>query len=504
MRVETDHVQNINPNRNKGFWRGIILGKFSAPLVIGFALILSLLLVFSMSGGNLIPSVLFIVAMVGIITVCGVVAYPRFGIIVLFLGAYLLFVPLKFPIDFPLGTLMDLLVYLLILGFFFSQKVKRDWKIFADPLSILILAWILYNLAQVANPASISGQAWMYTIRSIAGILLTYYIFVFQIRETSFIKLIFKLWICLAFIAACDGFKQEVFGFFDFEKTWLFSDPGRVELYFQGGHMRKFSIMADPVAFGYNMASAATLCLALAFGPIKTYQKVVLVILACFFLFTMLFSGTRGAFPLVPAALALFAVLNYNKRVLIFSLVVGVLFVFMIFVPTSNQNILRFQTAFRPNEDQSYKARKINQARIRPYIRSHPIGGGLGATGVWGQRFAPGSFLASFPPDSGYVRVAVETGIIGLIMICTLIFVALLTGINNFYLIKDPELKNYCMAVTMVIFAYNVGNYPQEAIAQYPSSVIFVLCIALTRVTKILDDKKQLQLAAQTDEGQSN
>jgi len=503
MRVEADHidpaVQNLN-KRRVGFWRGIVLNKFSAPLVIAFSAMLSLLLVFSMSGGNLVPSVLFLVLVIGVITICGVIAYPRFGIIVLFLGAYLLFIPLKFPIDFPLGTLMDMLVYLLIIGFFFSQKVKKDWKIFADPLSFMVLAWILYNLAQVANPASISAAAWMYTIRSIAGILLTYYIFVFQIREASFIKLIFKLWICLAFIAACDGFKQEVFGFFDFEKTWLFSDPGRVELYFQGGHMRKFSIMADPVAFGYNMASAATLCLALVFGPIKTYKKVILVILAGWFLFTMLFSGTRGAFPLVPAALALFAVLNYNKRVLIFSLIVGFLFVFMIFLPTSNQNILRFQTAFRPNNDQSYKARKINQARIRPYIRTHPIGGGLGATGVWGQRFAPGSFLASFPPDSGYVSVAVETGIVGLLMICTLVFLSLVTGINNFYLIKDPELKNYCMAVTMVIFAYNVGNYPQEAIAQYPSSVIFVLCMALTKVTKLLDDKKQLQLAAQNNE----
>ena len=179
-------------------------------------------------------------------------------------------------------------------------------------------------------------------------------------------------------------------------------------------------------------------------------------------------------------------------------------FLVLIFLPTGNQNILRFQTAFRPNNDLSYKARKINQARIRPYIRAHPIGGGLGATGVWGQRFAPGSFLANFPPDSGYVRVAVETGTIGLIVICCMIFAALVTGINNFYLIKDPELKNYCLATTMVIFAYNVGNYPQEAIAQYPSSVIFVLCMALTRVTKLLDDKKQLQLAAQTNEEQSN
>jgi len=80
------------------------------------------------------------------------------------------------------------------------------------------------------------------------------------------------------------------------------------------------------------------------------------------------------------------------------------------------------------------------------------MGGGLGATGAWGQRFAPNSYLASFPPDSGYVRVAVELGWIGLFIFCLLMFTILKTGINNYYLIKDPELKTYCFAMTLMVF----------------------------------------------------
>ncbi|MGL1489090.1 hypothetical protein ACSTJG_25000, partial [Vibrio parahaemolyticus] len=78
-----------------------------------------------------------------------------------------------------------------------------------------------------------------------------------------------------------------------------------------------------------------------------------------------------------------------------------------------NQNILRFQSAFRPNNDASYRVRIFNQARIKPYIWSHPIGGGLGSTGEWGKKFAPNSYLANFPPDSGYVRTTVELGYVG-------------------------------------------------------------------------------------------
>lgn len=485
----TDHTTET---RKKGVWKDILLNKFSKPTVIAFLLVTSLFISFSIVKGGIAMGLLFIIALIGIVIVCGVIAHPKFGIVTLFIAAYLLFIPGKMNINFPLGTLLDLLEYLLIIGFFLKQKTNPNWSVFKDPLSKLILIWILYNFAEIANPSSVSVLAWVYTIRSTAVIILTYFIFVYEIREVSFIRLMFKIWLVLAMIAALDTFHQEFFGFFEFEKTWLYSDPKRVELLFQDGHMRKFSIFVDPVSFAYNMVAATCLCIGLMFGPIKAYKKWILGAMGAFFMFTMLFSGTRGAFPLLPAALILLAILNYNKKVLIFAIIGGLFFATMVFIPTSNGTIRRFQSAFAPNDDPSFKARKNNQARIKPFIQTHPLGGGLGATGGWGQRFAPGSMLANFPPDSGYVRVAVELGTIGIILLCTLIFVALRTGINSFYLIKDPELKSYCLAMTMVIFIYNIGNYPQEAIAQFPSNIIFFFSIALINITTRLDREKNL------------
>ncbi|HEY1009504.1 MAG TPA: O-antigen ligase domain-containing protein, partial [Daejeonella sp.] len=105
----------------------------------------------------------------------------------------------------------------------------------------------------------------------------------------------------------------------------------------------------------------------------------------------------------------------------------------------------------------------------------------------------PGSFLASFPPDSGYVRVAVELGWVGLLLFCTLMFIILKTGINNYYLIKDPELKSYCLAMTLIVFALNIGNYPQEALVQFPTNVYFYLVVALINITLRLDLEKRKQ-----------
>lgn len=208
----------------------------------------------------------------------------------------------------------------------------------------------------------------------------------------------------------------------------------------------------------------------------------------------MLLSGTRGAYVLVPAGLLLLVILKLDKKILMFSIAAAALMALLIFTPSSSPSIRRFQSAFRPSEDASFNVRKENQKRIQPFIQTHPFGGGLGATGVWGTRFSPHSFLAKFPPDSGYVRVAVETGSIGLLLICTLMVVLLVTGINSFFSIKDPELKSLCLAMTVIIFAYAIGNYPQEAIVQFPSNIYFYLFAALITVTKRLDLEKQNRL----------
>jgi hypothetical protein len=61
------------------------------------------------------------------------------------------------------------------------------------------------------------------------------------------------------------------------------------------------------------------------------------------------------------------------------------------------------------------------------------------------------------------------------------------TGINNYFRIRDPELKSHCLAMVLILFALNVGNYPQEALVQYPINIYFYMCIALLNITWKLD-----------------
>lgn len=459
-------------------WPGaIVLSVFS--LLIGWATI-----EFGFVTGALILAV-----MVGLPVIYSVVAFPQFGMVILLAMAFLLFFIMRLGINFPLGTLMDGIQVLLFLGFFVKQRREPDWARFKGPLTVVILLWIFYNLLQVANPTAESRLAWVYTVRPVAIVTLMYFVFVSQIKTIQVLRLILKVWLALALVGAIYAFKQEYWGFADSEFAQMVNDPLLTSLLFIDGHWRKYSIFSDPVAFSYNMVAASFICVALISGKLPKKKKIILILLAGFFLQTMLYSGTRGAYVLIPAGLIMFGILKLTKQILIFSIIAGVILGVLIAIPTSNPTLYRFQSAFKPSDDASFNVRKKNQKKIQPYIQTHPMGGGLGATGVWGVRFAPNSFLATFPPDSGYVRVAVELGWLGLLIFCIMMFTVLKIGISHYYRIQNTELKTYCLAMVLVIFVLNLGNYPQEALVQFPSNINFYLAVAIINVSYQLDKK---------------
>ena len=486
-----DRIRDSVPK--KTIWENIVIHKFSKPVVLVFLLITSLFISFIIASQGVAAGILILIFIIALPLVYCAVAYPKFAIVLFIIAAFFInyqFILSMVPPDTPVGLVMDMLTYMLILGFFIKQKKERNWTYFDDPISYFILAWLIYNLLEAINPSAASVLAWVYTVRTTAVLMLLYFVFVFQIRTKDYIKLLFKIWLILEFIAGMAAFVQENVGFFGFETRWLNAEPLRLSLLFIYGHMRKFGIFSDPVVFAYNMVAASLLCLGLLFANIRPFKKGVLVCLMCFYLMVMLYSGTRAAYVLIPAAIGMLAILKFNLRILVAVLIAGFMLVVLIKIPTSNPSLVRFQTAFNPSKDASFNVRAENQHRIQPYILSHPIGGGLGSVGIWGQRFAPNSYLAKFPPDSGYVRVAVETGWIGLLLFCAFNFIILQRGIYYYYIIKDPELKTYCMTMVLIIFALDIGNYPQQAFVQYPTNILFYLAMAMINVTMRLDKQK--------------
>ena len=468
-----------------------IIKKMNTP--IGYAMILTLCIAIGVGLAKIgiVAGALVLALVFAIPAVYSIVIFPQVGITIFITLAYILMGVIRLGvINFPLGTLMDGMEGLFVLNLFIQQKRRPDWAVFHTPISLVILFWITYNLLEAVNPVAASLTAWVYTVRTVAFVMVMYFIFLYNIRTKAFIRFIFKVWLTLALLGALYCFKQQYFGFFPFEEAYLHSDPNVEQLLFIGGVWRKFSFFADPVIFAYSMVFSSLLCIGLMTGPLPKWKKKVLFVLMCIYMNSMLYSGTRGAFVLVPAAMILYAILKFNTKILMAAVVAGAMLAVLIVMPTSNGTLYRFQSAFKPGKDASYTVRTINQKRIQPFIQTHPMGGGLGSTGDWGKKFSPGTMLAAFPPDSGYVRVAVEMGWIGLFLLCTLMFIVLRTGINNYYTIKDPELRSWCFAMVLIVFAFHIANFPQEALVQYPSNVYFYMVLALIGVTKRIDNQQ--------------
>jgi len=476
--------------------RLILFEKMYNPLGFIILTLISCLFAYYISATTYKNGVVIIVGLIAPCAFVWLVRNPKYQVITYLTLSFSIMYLLALGVTFPLGTVMDGLLLMVIIDLLTKLRKSKEWYRLHGKISKTVIVWIVYLFFEVGNPAAESRQAWVFTIRTMGVVAISFYAFIYHIRTKEFMRTLITIVLTFHFIAAWYAFKQEYIGYFQFEEDYLHSSEEITQLLFLAGHWRKYSIFSDPVTFAYNMVGGSLYLIGRLTGPVTKKRKWLYFFLIYGNLHSMLFSGTRGAFPLIPVTLILYVIMKFSKNILIGVGIAMVFMVFLINVPTSNQNILRFQTAFSPGKDESYYARQVNQYNIKPYEWTHPIGGGLGSTGTWGKRFSPGSFLSTFPPDSGYVRTTVETGIIGLIIFCVMMYTMLKTGIDNYYSIRDPELKSICLGCIFLIFALNIGNFPQEALVQYPSNTLFYLSAALIVTTKRIDDQQNLKLDA--------
>ena len=390
--------------------------------------------------------------------------------------------------ELPFGLSLDALLFVMFFGLLIKQSRVKDLSFAKSPISALILIWVSLNLFEVLNPAAISRLAWIFTVRSMAGLILLYFIACYAFNSAKAIFSMLKFIIFLAFISALYGLKQEFFGFSEAEMVWLYSDKKRLQLILQWGRLRIFSFFSDPTNYGIFMAYMSTFCFILSTGPFKLWKRFMLIFGGVLMIMGMAYAGSRTPFVLVPFGLMVFLVMTLKKEYIIVIGAVCMLGGVVIMKSSSNAVMYRIQSAFVPSKaNDTMDVRNNSRKFIQPYVYRHPLGFGLGSTGVWAARFTPDSFLANFAHDSGYLRVAVELGWIGLIVICLLLFMILRTSIYYYIRVKDPKIKVIYLGITVVFFQLSLANFPQEALTILPTSIIFYLLLAITVKLKDFD-----------------
>jgi putative inorganic carbon (HCO3(-)) transporter len=421
----------------------------------------------------------------GLPIVVGSLFNIKMGLIFLLLFSFAMATLYRLVPKIPLGLVLDVMTCVLMFGIFIQQLGKRDWRFLNNTVSKFVLVWLFYNILEVANPDAASKVAWAYSVRSMAGILVLYYIALYAIDSLRFGTVLIKYLVALGFIGAVYGIFQEYYGFLSFELEGFIHNPIAFELMFQAGRFRRFSMFTDPVVFGVLITSLGILSLVLSMGPFSPPKRIFLAVSAVLCFFSMSFAGTRTAYVLIPIGVIFYVLLSHSKKLIMLLGIFAVLGAGVIVMPTGNSTLLRIQSAFRPNQDASFKFRLKNQLMIKPFIRSHPMGGGLGSVGVMGKRFTPGTFLANFPPDSGFVRVAVEQGFIGLLIYFALLFIVLKEGIRAYFRCKDERIKIYYAGLLAMFYSLCVASYTQEIFNMFPITVVF--CITMALISRLKD-----------------
>lgn len=433
----------------------------------------------------------FLVAKGGMLAGIGITALPFVFIFLFFLwkypklGFHAVYIFSFFAIGLtryvsgPLGMGVDgLLVLTLVVSILSNpQNLGKRLKNLGV---ILALIWFGFTFFQLFNPEAASRVAWFYAVRGLSIYPLLFVIVGRLVKvEIKDYLFLFHVWMGVSVLATVWGMKQLYIGMDSAEQRWL--DGGGAITHLLRGKLRVFSFYSDAGQFGASMAHCSLVAGIMGFHTAFKKRKWIYLGVALFTFYGLLISGTRGALFVPLSGIFVYLVLSKNVRILILGLFMAMMgFCFLKFttIGDSNYNIARMRSALNP-EDASLQVRLDNQKKLAVFLANKPFGGGVGAGGNWGARFSPDTFLANTALDSWYVKIWAETGIIGLALHLSHLFIILGFGCYfAFFKMKmSSEKRWWLIALLSGYFGVIVANYGNQIYGQMPLAFVLQLTI---------------------------
>jgi putative inorganic carbon (HCO3(-)) transporter len=448
--------------------------KLNRIIVFAVLSILSVGIAFVIAKLGMIMGILLTLLIVGIPFLVLLLTDVKFGFFSILVLSYFISFIIRMTNGAVPVLVLEILMLIVFAGLIIRQIRQRSSSesslpYLKHPITIALILWTIFAHIQLLNPASSSILGKLIAIRMAWYNLLGFVIALQVFDNLATVKFFFKAVLGLSMLAAFYGLSQKYIGLLPYDHAWLFSDPEHVQLAVIGGQVRTWAFMNDPANFGLVMAFVGTMCFIFMLGPYSTQRRIILCICGLLMFLAMVSSGTRTAFVMVIMAFGVFGLLTVNNiKTILFSISAFMIFLGIYFGPFYSPPVQRIRSAFQGNDDPSMNVRSINKARIQPYIWSHPIGGGPATTGDEGVKNAPGHPLAGFPPDSGYLKVGLELGFIGLLILLWQHFIASSKAIRYYFSANNREIKNMYVVLVCTFIAMCAANLTQLTSAMRP------------------------------------
>ncbi|MEG1864059.1 MAG: O-antigen ligase family protein [Alistipes sp.] len=384
--------------------------------------------------------------------------------------------------NFPIGTLLDLVIFYNILLLTFQALVhKIEWRNLGSGLTIASLIWLVYCSLELVNPETVSTKGWFINIRSVA-LYMFFITALTQLTLTKFKYLKYMLVILsvLTLTAVIKACIQKYFGFNAAENYWLFVDGGQTTHIIYTG-IRYFSFFSDAANFGGCMGLSMVILSISALYYRNPWMKVYLMLVAAAACYGMLISGTRSALAVPFVGYAVFAILSGSWKISLFSgiaIIMAVLFLNFTTIGQSNAIIRRARSAFN-TQDASFQVRLQNQEKLRALMVDKPFGGGIGHGGGKAKAFAPNAPLTQIPTDSWFVMIWVETGIVGILLhLSVLLYILGWGAYQVLFRLKNVRVRGFTTALIAGISGIVVMSYANEVLGQIPIGPILYMGMA--------------------------
>lgn len=365
------------------------------------------------------------------------------------------------------------------------------WKNAFNILTVTHFIWISYILICLLDP-----NIHVYELTTNRGVFLTtpllYIISSILLYKFKQLKIALILLGLFVLTVAMKVYWQKTKGFDSAEINWLVNEGGWVTHLLRSG-IRYFSFYSDAGNFGSGMGIFTITFGILTFIAQHKWSRLFCLGVTILASIGMIMSGTRGAMIVPFGGLALYCLLSKSIKMITTSIIAGgILFCFFYFTDIGDGNVFirRMRTAFRPAEDASFNVRLSNQKRFEYYLKDKPFGLGVGGKVVDIDRLGESNDEKHIPPDSFYVNIWVESGIVGLSLYITLqVLVLLRCCYLIMFKIKNNQLRQILAALICGVFGIWLNGYVGRGMGMYPSSFIITIFIVFS-LNGIYMDKK--------------
>lgn len=406
----------------------------------------------------------------------GILLNPKIGLLIYVQLGFMIGAVRFIPGETPVGLSLDAVLVLTLASTLLHGK-RMHWQRLRHPVVYLLGVWVFYTLLEYFNPEAPYRPAWFYHIRSTSTNWFFVAIIALVVPITKAdIRLLIRLWLIWSFGACLWAFKQQYLGLTAAEAQWL--ADGAAKTHILWGQLRSFSFYSDASQFGAEMAGVTLICLIRMFEETKWVRRAGYALLALVFFWGFAVSGTRSAFFVLLAGFPAYLVLRRSGAMFLRGTAVAApLLGILLFtsIGDSNYQIYRIRTALRPKEDASFLVRLENQAKLKAYMKDLPFGAGIGTATDGGARFSPWHFAAQIPPDSWYVQLWIETGVVGMVLYLLILAGIVGVGVYRVWQIRDPWLRKWLIALLAEFIGIAVMSYSNPTLGQFPTSTLLYI-----------------------------